>query len=65
MQAAYEKASTAEQAILDLEAELAAEVADLDAEWATKAGNIQPVSIPLEKTDVAVTDLRLVWVPVA
>jgi hypothetical protein len=63
--AAYGKASVAQQAIIDLEAELQAEVGGIDATWTGVAGNVETMSIPLEKTDVAVTDLRLVWVPVS
>jgi N-acetylglucosamine kinase-like BadF-type ATPase len=63
--AAYGKASVAQQAIVDLEAELQAEVGGIDATWTGVAANVETMSIPLEKTDVAVTDLRLVWVPVS
>ncbi len=65
VEAAYEKASAAERAVADLEAELAAEVADLDAQWADRAGSIELLAVPLERSDVVVTDLRLVWIPVA
>jgi hypothetical protein len=40
-------------------------VADLDAQWAVLAGNVSSLTIPLERSDVVVTDLRLVWIPVA
>ena len=62
--AAYEKATAAERAVTDLENELAGEVADLDAHWAGLATNVETLAIPLERTDVVVADLRLVWVPV-
>lgn len=62
--AAQAKVDTFAQGIADLEAELAGEVARLDDEWTVKAGRIQTLPIPLEKTDVAVADLRLVWIPV-
>jgi hypothetical protein len=62
--AANQKVSAAQQAVLDLEAELSAEVAEIDAKWNGLAGNVQPMQIPLAKSDVAVTDFRLVWVPV-
>jgi hypothetical protein len=48
----------------DLEAEIAADVAALDAEWAAKAAAIETLAVPLEKTDVTLVDLRLLWVPV-
>jgi hypothetical protein len=63
--AAYEKATAAQRAILDLEAELQAEVAGIDAEWQSAAGNVRTMTVPLEKSDLAVTDLRLVWIPLA
>ncbi len=61
---AYQKATTAQQAILDLEAELQSEVAEIDEKWTGLAANVQALQIPLAKSDVAVTDFRLVWVPV-
>ena len=63
--AAQDKVTAAEQAILDIEAELQDEVASIDAEWAAKAASITTMDIPLERTDVVVADLRLVWVPLA
>ena len=61
--AAAQKAGQARQAISDIEVELAAEVSDLDALWSEKAANVQPLQIPLAKSDVVVADLRLVWIP--
>ncbi|MCX6434026.1 MAG: hypothetical protein NTX29_15045, partial [Actinobacteria bacterium] len=61
--AAAQKAGQAQQAISDIEVELAAEVANLDALWSEKAANVQPMQIPLTKSDVVVADLRLVWIP--
>ena len=34
-------------------------------EWATKAAAVERLTVPLEKTDVSVAELALVWVPVA
>jgi hypothetical protein len=47
-----------------LEAELGRELAELDALWMAKAERVETLSVPLEKTDVRVADLRLVWVPI-
>jgi hypothetical protein len=47
-----------------LESELAAEVAALDAAWMAKAAAVEAMAVPLEKTDVRVADLRLLWVPI-
>ena len=63
VEAARERASTAERAILDVEEDLRTEVIELDTAWSSKAAAIVPMEIPLEKTDVRVADLRLVWVP--
>ena len=57
------KAGDAASAYHQLEAELGAEVAAIDATWRAKADQVDVVAIPLEKNDVAVADLRLVWIP--
>ena len=64
VEAAYDKATAAEQAILDIEAELQAEVVALDDLWAARAASIQDMVVPLERSDVSVADLRLLWVPI-
>lgn len=59
-------AATTEQErleLMELEDELAEEIAALTAEHQAKAEQIEEVAIPLEKTDVRVADLRLLWVP--
>ncbi len=53
------------EAVADLEAELADELAVIADEWDAKAAAIEPLEVPLEKTDVTVRPLTLVWVPVA
>ena len=37
----------------------------LDDAWSAKAAMVEPRTIALAKSDVAVTDFRLVWLPVA
>jgi hypothetical protein len=59
------KADAAARAYADLEAQLQADVVALDDEWKAKAAQVETKAIPLEKADVAVTDFRLVWLPVA
>ncbi len=49
----------------ELEAELAEEVIEINEEWHAKAGEIERVEIPLEKTDIDVDLVSLVWVPTA
>jgi hypothetical protein len=52
-----------EQADLEtLKADLEDEVADLEDEFAAKL-EIEEVEVPLEKTDVRVAELKLVWIP--
>ncbi len=63
VEAARDKAAVAEQEILDVEEDLRSEVTALDAEWAGKAAAITTMQIPLERSDVSVADLRLLWIP--
>jgi hypothetical protein len=46
-----------------LEAELANELTEIDARWMAVATQITPVTVPLERTDVRVTQLVVTWVP--
>jgi hypothetical protein len=48
----------------ELETELAQEVTDIDAKWMATAKNISTLQVGLERTDVKVTQLALVWIPV-
>lgn len=55
---------TEEQAELEaLKADLEDEVADLEDEFAGKVKSIEEVELPLEKTDIRVAEVKLVWVP--
>ncbi|HEX6947624.1 MAG TPA: DUF87 domain-containing protein [Acidimicrobiia bacterium] len=58
------KVSGKERELDELEAELAEEITELTREQMELADQIETVSIPLEKTDIEVRDLKLVWVPV-
>jgi hypothetical protein len=51
--------------LADLEEELAAELLDIDARWLQAAQAVEEVEVGLERTDVAVTGMALVWVPTA
>ena len=53
-----------DDALTEIEQEIVDEVTAIDDKWKTVAENIETVSIRLEATDVRVTDVRLVWVPV-
>lgn len=50
--------------LADLETELAEEVLAITSKWDDVAAVIEQVDIPLEKVDVKVTEMKLVWVPV-
>ena len=56
--------SEKQEALADLEADLADELAAIADEWDDKAAAIEPLEIPLSKSDVRVTELVLVWMPV-
>jgi hypothetical protein len=62
--AAQHKVSGLHAELEDLEAELAAELTEIDARWMALAREITTTSIALERTDVKVTTLVVVWVPV-
>jgi hypothetical protein len=49
--------------LAELEADLEDEVADIDDEYAAKAETCEELEIPLEKTDIRVAELKLVWIP--
>jgi hypothetical protein len=63
--AASQQAATKEQALEQLESELQNEILAAHARWDAKAQAVTTMSVPLERSDVAVTDLVMVWVPVA
>jgi hypothetical protein len=52
------------QELTELEQQLADQVFEIDAKWSTVAGDVSEVNIPLEKTDVRIVDVKLVWLPV-
>jgi hypothetical protein len=54
-----------EQELADLEDELATEIAGITEATRAKAENVVEVEIGLEKTDIRIAELKLVWVPVA
>jgi hypothetical protein len=63
--AAANRAEEKAEALVALEAEMADELAAVADEWDAKAASIEPVEVPLEKSDIRITDLSLVWIPVA
>ena len=61
---AHGKLSAKQVELQDLEDELSNEMASIVDDHVAMAGSIETVDIGLEKTDVRVADLKLVWVTV-
>ena len=51
--------------VTDLEADLAEALTEIDARWDERAAAVESVEVPLEKGDIDVRELTLVWVPVS
>ena len=65
VEAAQGKVGRLHDELADLEAELTAELAEIDARWQAKAERTSTISIGLERTDVQVAGVVLAWMPVA
>ena len=65
LDAAENKIQLLHQQMEDLEGELTQEVTDIDTKWMAIAKNITTMPVTLEKSDVKVTQLSLVWIPVS
>jgi len=48
----------------ELERDLAEELAGIEADWAANAEEIEELDIPLEKGDVTIDEVAVVWMPV-
>lgn len=62
---AAEAVSEKQTALNELEADLADDVNAITAEFDDKSARIEEIQIPLEKIDVKVVEMKLVWVPTA
>ena len=62
--AAGDRVTDKRDALERLEQDLSDELLDLAADWDEKAASVEPVEIPLEKTDVRVSDIAVLWLPV-
>ena len=62
--AAGDRVTDKRDALERLEQDLSEELLDLAADWDEKAAGVEPVEIPLEKTDVRVSDIAVLWLPV-
>jgi hypothetical protein len=65
VEAARDKVARIEQDITDLETELQEEVAEISQRWDALGARVTRVPVTLEKTDVSVVQLAVVWIPVA
>ncbi len=63
LRSAEDKYSEYVERLDDLEDELAQEFQEISAKWDDVAQNIEPVEIGLEKTDITVDEMALVWIP--
>jgi hypothetical protein len=64
VEAAKGKVDRLEAQLQEVEDELAKELTEIDAKWTSTAAAVTTTSIPLEKSDVKVTQLALAWIPV-
>ncbi len=65
LDAAQTKVNSISEQLVDLEGEMHDEVAVIDVRWSNLAKQITTVDVPLERSDVKVTQLLLAWIPVA
>ena len=61
--AAENKVERLQEKLEELEADLAEDVTEIDAKWLDAAADTDTLQVPLEKTDVKVTQLVLAWMP--
>jgi hypothetical protein len=62
--AAQGKVGRLQQDLQDLENELTAEIAEIDAKWQAVGERTSTMSVGLERTDVQVTAVQMAWMPV-
>ena len=63
LQTAQEAMGSKAAEVEQLEADLADDLEAITAKWSEAAEQVEEIQIGLEKTDVSVDDLVLVWVP--
>lgn len=62
--AAFDRLTDKQQALVELEDELADEIGSITNRYAGLAEEIDTIEVSLEKADIHVADLKLVWIPV-
>ncbi len=65
LRSAQDKAVSEWEDMAALETELVEELEAINDEWEEAATDVEDLEIPLEKSDIRVADLSLVWIPVA
>ncbi|MFN0092978.1 MAG: ATP-binding protein [Acidimicrobiales bacterium] len=63
--AAADRVADKADELAELERELADALGDIDAEWDEKAAAIEVLEVNLEKADITVQDVAIVWAPTA
>ena len=63
LDAAKQTAASESGAMAALDAELAAEIAEIDSRWSGIAGQVEQVDVRLEKGDIHLDRMTLVWLP--
>jgi len=65
VEAAQTKLSAKQQDLIELEDELSVSLTEIADEHHAMTDSVETVAIPLEKTDIRIADLKLVWIPVS
>jgi hypothetical protein len=65
LEAAQSRLTDAADAVEALEADMLLEIDEIGARWDAVADEIEPVDIGLEKSDITIDEVALVWIPVA
>ncbi len=63
VETALARVEAREAELADLEAELVDALADIEAEWAAVADEVGEIEVGLERDDIRVVQLALVWIP--
>jgi hypothetical protein len=64
LESAQNRAAEKIDQLADLERDLQDAVIEIDDEWSAKAEAVEEFEVPLEKTDITIDDLMLVWLPI-
>jgi esterase/lipase len=64
LRCAEEKKEEKERELEELEDKLAEEISQISDRWKVAADQIEEIKIPLEKADVDVEEMSVLWIPV-